>query len=310
MHVLPMMEVENFSKSYQRSGTPAVNNISFKVNDGEILGFAGLNGAGKTTTIKAMAGILLPTSGSIVVNGHMMGTEKVEASREIGWMPEFPNFEPDARPIPLLTYYAGFYGIKGEKAKELARKLLSEVGLDGQEKKKVKTYSQGMKKRFSLASSMISDPSNYLFDESLNGLDPEGINFMRKLMSNLKEKKKAVFLSSHILSELENLADRIIIIHRGSIIETLTRTEMKSLGKPVVRLKVTNADDRTVSILQKFGTVSASGDQFTVTELSSGRETADDINSDLVKNGYKVSQFNVSGQSLEEHFFQLIQEQS
>lgn len=301
-----MIEVEGFTKVFGRNDTPAVKNISFEVRNGEILGLAGLNGAGKTTTIRAIGGIVLPSSGSIKVDGHNIVSDKVKASKTIGWVPEFPNFEPNAKPIPLLRYYAGFYGIKGDESRSLAERLMKEVDLERATRKKLRTYSQGMKKRFALASAMISDPENYLFDETLNGLDPEGINYMRKLMIKLKGENKAVFLSSHILSELENLADRIIIIHRGEIIEILSRDRMRSLGKPVLKLRVNRVDDNVIKMLEDYGTVSVDGDTLTVINLKSGEGSADDINVELIKAGYKVSMFNVQGASLEEYFFQLV----
>lgn len=304
-----MIEIENFTKTYGRSDEPAVNNISFKVQDGEILGFAGLNGAGKTTTIRTMGGIILPSTGTITVDGHDIVNEKVSASKGIGWVPEFPNFEPNARPIPLLKYYAGFYGIKGDEAQKLAEKLMEEFELTRAIRKKVRSYSQGMKKRFALASAMISNPKNYLFDETLNGLDPEGINYLRKLMVKLRDEGKAVFLSSHILSELENLADRILIIHRGAIIETLTKEKMRNLGKPVLKVRLNKVDSNVISMLENYGKVAVDGDMVTVMGLASGQGSADDINSELIKNGYKVSMFNMQGASLEEYFFELIGEQ-
>lgn len=301
-----MIEIENFTKVYGRSDEPAVDNISFKVQDGEILGFAGLNGAGKTTTIRAMGGIILPTSGTISVDGHNIVSDKVNASRSIGWVPEFPNFEPNARPIPLLKYYAGFYGIKGDEAQKLAEKLMEEFELSRALRKKVRSYSQGMKKRFALASAMISDPQNLLFDETLNGLDPEGINDLRKLMVKLRDSKKSIFLSSHILSELENLADRIIVIHRGAIIETITRDKMRNLGKPVLKVRLNKVDDSAVKLLENYGKVVVDGDTVTVVGLGTGQGEADDINAELIESGYKVSMFNLQGASLEEYFFQLI----
>lgn len=301
-----MIEIENFTKIYGRSDERAVDNISFKVQDGEILGFAGLNGAGKTTTIRAMGGIILPTSGTISVDGHDIVGEKVKASRSIGWVPEFPNFEPNAKPIPLLKYYAGFYGIKGDEAQKLGEKLMEEFDLTRAIRKKVRSYSQGMKKRFALASAMISDPQNLLFDETLNGLDPEGINDLRKLMVKLRDAGKSVFLSSHILSELENLADRILIIHRGAIIETITRDKMRSLGKPVLKVRLNKVDNNAVKLLENYGKVVVDGDTISVMGLTSGQSSADDINAELIKNGYKVSMFNLQGASLEEYFFQLI----
>lgn len=301
-----VIEVEDFTKTFGRHDIPAVNDVSFTVKDGEILGFAGLNGAGKTTTIRAMCGIILPSAGSITVDGHNIVSDKIRASRTIGWVPEFPNFDPNAKAIPLLMYYAGFYGIKGEKAKTLAKELMEKVDLSSALNKKLRTYSQGMKKRFALASSMISDPQNFLFDETLNGLDPEGINYLRKLMLKLKEEGKSVFLSSHILSELENLADRIMIIHKGEIIETLAKDRMRSLGKPVLKLRLNKTDQKVIGMLEKYGTVKVEGDTITVMNLPAGEETTDDINAELIKNGYRVSMFNIQGASLEEYFVQLV----
>lgn len=305
-----MMEVENFTKTYHYNSRPAVDNITFKVCNGEIVGFAGLNGAGKTTTMEAMAGIILPSSGSVIIDGHDIVKDKVAASSGIGWMPEFPTFDPQSRPIPLLRYYAGFYAIKGKKANDLAYKLLHDVGLEEYTLKKVKTFSQGMKKRFSLASAMLSNPGNFLFDESLNGLDPEGIELIKKFMTTFKNEKKAVFLSSHILPELEILVDRLIIIHRGVIIETLTKDSIKTLGKPVIRIKLSGADEKVVRILSEFGKIMVNGDDITITDLKSGPSSAKYVNAELIKNGYLVSQFNVLGQSLEEHFSQLMNDNS
>jgi len=304
------MEVENFTKTYHRNSRPAVDNITFKVCNGEIVGFVGLNGAGKTTTIEAMAGIILPSSGTVIIDGHDIVTDKVAASGGVGWMSEFPYFDTQSRPIPLLQYYAGFYGIKGKQANDLSCKLLHNVGLEEYALKKIKTFSQGMKKRFSLASAMLSNPGNFLFDESLNGLDPEGIELIKKLMTTFKNENRAVFLSSHILPELEILVDRLIIIHKGVIIETLTKDSIKTLGKPVIRIKLPGADERAVRILSEFGNVIANGDDITITDLKSGPSSAKDANVELVKNGYMPLQFSVLGQSLEEHFSQLMHDNS
>lgn len=308
MGIPTVIEVEDFTKTFGRNDEPAVKSISFEVQNGEILGLAGLNGAGKTTTIRAISGIILPSTGTITVDGHNIVTDKIQASRGIGWVPEFPNFEPNARAIPLLKYYAGFYGIKGQEAEKLARELLRQVDLEPAVRKKLRSYSQGMKKRFALASAMISSPQNFLFDETLNGLDPEGINYLRKLIVKFKEEGKAIFLSSHILNELENLADRTIIIHRGEIIETLSRDRMRNLGKPVLKVRLNKVDSQAIKLLEEYGTVSVEGDTLTVINLKSGPGSADDVNAELIKAGYKVSMFNVQGASLEEYFFQLVGE--
>ncbi len=226
-----MIEIKDLTKIFTRNGRPAVNSVSLTINNGEIMGFAGLNGAGKSTTIRASTGIIYPTSGTVLIDGHDIVHEKVKASANVGWVPELPNFEPNARPLTLMRYYGGFYGMKADEATSKGRELLEQVSLDESINEKLRNYSQGMKKRFSLASAMLNDPQNYFFDETLNGLDPEGIRFMRKLMVDLKAKGKAVLLSSHILNELENVADRIAIIHKGKIIELMDRKKIDDVIK-------------------------------------------------------------------------------
>ncbi len=226
-----MIELKDLTKIYTRNGRPAVNSVSLTINNGEIMGFAGLNGAGKSTAIRLSTGIIYPTSGTVMIDGHDIVREKVKASANVGWVPELPNFEPNAKPLTLMRYYGGFYGMKADEATSKGRELLKEVSLEESINEKLRNYSQGMKKRFSLASAMLNDPQNYFFDETLNGLDPEGIRFMRKLMVDLKARGKAVLLSSHILSELENVADRIAIIHKGKIIELMDRKKIDEVIK-------------------------------------------------------------------------------
>lgn len=224
-----MIEIKGLTKIYSRNSRPAVNSATIMVSDGEIMGFAGLNGAGKTTTIRVATGIIYPTAGTVLIDGHDIVHEKVKASARTGWVPEFPNFEPNAKPLTLMRYYGGFYGMKAPDATTKGRELLEAVSLGDDMNEKLRNYSQGMKKRFSLAAAMLNDPQNYFFDETLNGLDPEGIRFMRKLMVDLRTRGKAVLLSSHILSELENVADRIAIIHKGKILEIMDRQKIDAV---------------------------------------------------------------------------------
>src|SRR5207247_10147319 len=142
------------------------------VKKGDVVGFVCLNDARKTTTIRNVVGVSPPTSGTELIDGHDITNEKAEASKSIGWVPETPNFEPNTKALTLMRYLAGFYGIDRTEARSRSKDLLASVGLSGFENRKIRTYSQGMKKRFSLAVSLLSDPQNFLFDEVLNGLDP------------------------------------------------------------------------------------------------------------------------------------------
>lgn len=303
-----MISIDGVTKSYSAKSPHAVDDFSLQINDGEILGLVGLNGAGKTTTIRMVSGITLPTSGKIMVDGHDVVRDKVRASQGVGWIPEFPNFEPNAKPVPLMKYFAGFYGLKGEKEEEEIRKRLASVGLSEHLDKKLRTYSQGMKKRFSMAESLIGDPQNVLFDETLNGLDPEGVQFVRNMIIDLKKQGRAVLLSSHILSEVENIADRVAVIHHGKLIKLLSKDELKTLGSETIHVVVDNPDGKLQPLLEEYGDVRVTGNTVILSELKITRSEYADISERLMSTGYRLREFHPTGESLEDYFFSLIGE--
>jgi ABC-2 type transport system ATP-binding protein len=301
-----MISIEHASKSYIKKQPLAVNDLELELKDGEILGLVGLNGAGKTTTIRMSSGIILPTSGHIMVDGFDIVSEKVKAASNIGWIPELPNFEPNAKPFELMRYFAGFYGMHGDETDNRITELLEKVGLKGQFNKKLRNYSQGMKKRFAIAESIIGDPKNVLFDETLNGLDPEGVLFVRNLMFSLKKEGKAILLSSHILSEVEDVADRVAIIDHGKLIKLLNRGDLKTLGKTVIELDILNYDSEAAKLLQNYGELDKSDHVMVLRDLKVSDADIPSILSELVKANYTVKKFNPVGESLEDYFFSLI----
>ena len=131
-----MINISHLSKSYRK--VKAVSDLSLDINNGEIMGLAGLNGAGKSTTIRVASGIIFPTAGNITINNFDIVKEKVLASKQIGWVPELPNFEPDAKPISLLKYYAGFYGIKSDDAEKTSIELMKEFDIYNYRNRKLK----------------------------------------------------------------------------------------------------------------------------------------------------------------------------
>ena len=234
---ITVLQIRNLTKIYSKNSRPAVENLNLTIGDGEIFGFAGLNGAGKTTTIRIAAGVLSPTSGTVLINGNDIVTEKIKASYNIGWVPESPVFEPDAKPLWLMKYFGGLNGMKSSESMKRGMDLLRLMKLDGELDKKFREYSQGMRKRFALGAAMLSDPGNYLFDETLNGLDPEGVRSVRNVILELKQKGKAVFISSHILSELEKVCDKVAIIDKGKLVEVINREKMESMAARGTRLE-------------------------------------------------------------------------
>lgn len=302
-----MIEVENLTKTYGRDKRPAVDDVSFRVNNGEILGFAGLNGAGKTTTIEAISGVIIPSGGSILLDGLDIVKDKVNASKTVGWVSEFPTFEMNAKPLQLIQYYAGFYDFSTAESRRIGTRLLKEVGLENAVNRKLRDYSQGMKKRFGLAAAMISDPGNYLLDEVLNGLDPEGVNYVRRSVQEFRKQGKSVLLSTHILGVLEDIADRIAIIHKGKLIKMLSKDGIKNLGKPVLELRTNRIDDELLRILGKYGNPTLRDDHILLSDIGDPDSTSQEVSSAVMGGGYGLLHLNIVGESLEEYFLQLIE---
>lgn len=267
-----------------------------------------MNGAGKTTIIRMTSGIILPSRGKVTIDGFDIVKDKLEASRRVGWVPEFPNFEPNARPLPLMRYFAGFYGLRGKVAEDKILQSLESVGLSDYLNRKLNGYSQGMKKRFSIAESLIGDPLNILFDETFNGLDPEGVVFVRGLINGLRNQGKAIMLSSHILSEVQSIADRVAIISHGKLLKILKKSDLKSLGKDMIFITVDNPDDGLLPILRKYGDPWVKGSEISIRDLSVDSEKYTEISAELVKAGYLLRNFQSAGESLEDYFFSLVGE--
>ena len=296
------IEIHDVSKSFGR--VQALKNVSFTVPSGKVVGYVGLNGAGKTTTIRIATGVLPPDQGDVVIDGYSVTRDKKKASLRVGWVPELPIFESEFKAIDYFTYLAGYYGYKGSEARRLGEELLTKFGLGDAINRKLATFSQGMKKRFALAVSMIKDPPNFIFDEVLNGLDPQGIAFFRELAVEFRKRGKAVLFSSHILSEVEGVADIVVFIHRGRIIGVHSIDEIKHEAKPAVELVLTKVDNDVLKLLGKYGEVSVvSGNRVLVRNPSVDSSV---LISELVSKGIGVLEARREEKSLEDYFFNLV----
>jgi ABC-2 type transport system ATP-binding protein len=302
-----MIVIKGLSKWFPGRSDPAIEDIDLDLRDGQILGLVGLNGAGKTTTIRIAAGVSFPTSGQILVDGHDIVHDKVRASEGVGWVPELYPFAPEARARQLLVYLAGFHGVTGRPADRRARELLSLVGLHGFEDDRIRTFSQGMRRRFGLASAMLSDPQNLLLDEILNGLDPEGIAFVRNWVLELRKQGKGVLLSSHLLTELQALADRIAFIHEGQLIRVVDHQEVARAGTPILHVLLVNPDPAVGTYLGSLGALRTEGRWFL---LEKPNLDAASITAELVRRGYRVAEIWPEDASLEDYFLRLIHTES
>lgn len=215
----PTISVQHLTKRYrnpQHADRAALAGLTLDVPPGEIYGFLGPNGAGKTTTIKLLLGLIRPTGGGGAVLGHPLGS--VEARRRLGFLPESPYFYEYLRGDELLHYYGSLFGLPDQLRRGRVEELLRLVGLWEHRRLTVRKYSRGMLQRLGLAQALINDPDLVILDEPAGGLDPIGRREMRDILLDLRARGKTVFLSSHILAEVETVCDRVAILHRGELV--------------------------------------------------------------------------------------------
>lgn len=232
-----MIEVKNVTKKY--GSFLAVDNISFTVKDGEVVGFLGPNGAGKSTTMNMITGFIEPTEGKIIVNGYDVLKKPISAKKQIGYMPEGVPLYSDLTVKEFVTYMAELKKVPRKEKREKVEKALEQTGIKDVEKKLIRNLSRGYKQRVSLAGALIGDPEVIILDEPTVGLDPKQITEIRKLIKDLG-KEHTVILSSHILSEVSQICERVIIINKGRIIaiDTPENLEKKTQEKNVLLLTV------------------------------------------------------------------------
>jgi len=227
-----VITVENLTKHYRNpaSGSrAALRGLTLDVPSGEIFGFLGPNGAGKTTTIKLLLGLISPTAGHGTMLGYPLGS--VNARRHVGFLPESPYFYEYLRGEELLDYYGRLFGLVHHVRRERNESLLKLVGLWDARRLAVRKYSRGMLQRLGLAQALINDPDLVILDEPAGGLDPIGRREMRDILLHLRDRGKTVFLSSHILAEVETVCDRVAILHRGELVAGGRMTDLLSEGR-------------------------------------------------------------------------------
>lgn len=211
------IETKNLTKTYTARGgktTTVVNNLNLRVEPGEIFGFLGPNGAGKTTTIKILLGIIYQTSGEASVLGKEAGD--IAAHRELSYLPEKPYYYEHMTGFEIMKFYASLFGIKDEA---LCHKLLERVNLGNDKNRPISQYSKGMQQRVGLAQSLLNEPKLLFLDEPTGGLDPIAHIEIRDLILQFRDEGKTVFISSHELSDVERICDRVAIINKGEIVE-------------------------------------------------------------------------------------------
>ncbi|MCF8261741.1 MAG: ATP-binding cassette domain-containing protein [Melioribacteraceae bacterium] len=248
--------VENLTKKY---GTQkAVNNISFKVETGEIVGFLGPNGAGKTTTMKIITCFMAPSEGDVKVSGHSVLEKQNEIKRLIGYLPENNPLYYDMPVLDYLQFVAELQGVRRDKIPLRIAEMVKVCGLNKEKHKIIGELSKGYKQRVGLAQALIHDPEILILDEPTTGLDPNQIVEIRKLIREIG-KEKTVILSTHILPEVEAISDRILIINNGEIVADGSPEMLRkqSHGQEVLQVQIADysSKDELITALQSIETV-------------------------------------------------------
>lgn len=309
-----MITIENLTKYY--GNNRAVNNISFTINDNEILGFLGPNGAGKSTTMNMIAGYLPMTAGKVTIFGSDVSKEPVKAKKNLGYLPEIPPVYPDMRVREYLSFCAGLKRIPvTKKSKEIAR-VMELLKITDVKDKLIKNLSKGYKQRVGFAQALLGNPKFLILDEPTVGLDPKQVAEVRSLIKDLKKEHTVIF-SSHILSEVSAVCDRVVIINKGDIkaIDTIENLEKQTGGSLTLHIRVKGSRTTAAELISKNEGVkgitktNAEGDdtyEFIAEIEGDGDVVKNNIMRDLLNNNIQISDIFTEKPDLESVFVKLI----
>ncbi len=300
----PVLKVEHLTKTVK--GKRLVDDVSFSVKPGEIFGFLGPNGAGKTTTIRMLVGLIKPTSGTIILGGHNVQTSFKKAMRQVGSIVENPE---------LYGYLTGWENLKqfarmlGGITDERIQETVKQVKLDKRIHEKVKTYSLGMKQRLGIAQALLGSPQLLILDAPTNGLDPSGIRELRTFVRNLVvEKKISVFISSHLLSEIQLMCDRVAIINKGKMITIAEVSELIGPSSDRIEWKATPLNE-ALSLLQRMDEVHDAAIKEDRILCTIAPANVSQCIRNLIENGVEVHSVYEKPLTLEELFMDLTKEE-
>jgi len=296
--------VKNLTKIYDQQ--KAVNNISFSVEEGEILGFLGPNGAGKSTTMKIATTFLPPTSGNILVNGIDVVKDPLSVRKVIGYLPEHNPLYLDMYIKEYLEFIASIHGIMGRNRKNKIKEIITLTGLELEQNKKIVQLSKGYRQRVGLAQAMIHDPEILILDEPTSGLDPNQIIEIRDLIKNFSKQKTVIF-STHILQEAQAMCDRVVIIDKGEIVadDKVENLKDKSTKQLLITAEFETLPDLDIMMkIQGVNKLETSGNKIKI-YVSSGVDIRADIFKLASENNLTLIGLHKEDTSLENVFQQL-----
>ena len=309
-----MIEVKNVTKKYGK--VVAVDNISFTINEGEIVGLLGPNGAGKSTTMNMLTGFIEQTEGEIAIDGYNMLKKPKKAKKEIGYMPEGVPLYTDLTVKEFVTYMAEIKNVDKKNRKEKIQEIIEQTGLKDVEKKLIRNLSRGYKQRVSMAGALVGEPKILILDEPTVGLDPKQITEIRNLIKELG-KTHTVILSSHILSEVSQICNKVIIINKGKIvaIDTPEKLEEKVSNKNCIYITVEDTENKIENIKEKIKEITKlellqNNEDGTKQYMIESKEEIDlrkTLFTELAKENITIFEMKKADSTLEDAFMKLIE---
>ncbi len=298
------IEIKRLVKKYK--SVTAVNDISLDVYEGEIFGFLGPNGAGKTTTIKTLLGLIFPTSGETLVLGKPAGD--IDVKEKISYLPESPYFYEHMSAQEVVGFYGSLFGLSGEAKTKRVSYLLSLVGLSDAAKKPLRAFSKGMLQRVGIAQALINDPKILFFDEPTSGLDPIAHRDIRNLILHLKSEGRTIFLSSHQLSDVEMVCDRVSILNKGKIRRIGHVEELIAGGNVEIVVENVQANDAALAQLKAAtSNIEPIGNKLQIT-ASATTESRNRVLDWVRANGGDVLSVTETRRTLEDIFYETVRE--
>jgi len=317
------VEIDGLTKKY--GSFTAVSQLSLKVARGSIHGFLGPNGAGKTTTIKVLVGLLKPNEGSIKVLGQEVHgkrdasffagflqtfREQADFRLSIGYMPELPKFPKHLKGAELLDIYGRMYGMTEQQRREQVPKLIELVGLKGRENELIGKYSKGMQQRIGIAQALLNNPELVILDEPSLGLDPVGMVEVRELIKTISKEGMTVFVSSHLLYEVEQICTNVTIINRGVVLvsDTLQNVSGMLTGPALIHAEVARMSNTVVQALKSLPfvtNVGQTGNALNI-QVASHEDVRIQVSETITKAGGVIVGMSLKGSNLEDVFMQLV----
>jgi ABC-2 type transport system ATP-binding protein len=295
---MPAIEVTDLHKRYGQ--VEALAGLTMRVGRGEVFGFLGPNGAGKTTTVKLLLGLARPTSGTGRVLGAPLGD--IASRRKVGYLPELFRYQPWLKAREVLTLHGELMGMPRARRRPAADEALRLVGLHDRADDLVGKFSKGMQQRLGLGAALLGEPALVVLDEPTSALDPVGRVDVRGIVRTAADRGAAVFLNSHLLSEVEQVCDRIAIIDHGRVVAS---GELDSvLGQAETRVRVTGLGPSDLPAIERFGPPSLDGNVLTIRPMEEA--AVPDLVGQLVSMGARVHEVRSGRSSLEQRFLELV----